>query len=115
VIYLADQNVNDAQELFAVRMSGGSAIPLSKPLPPLGMIDRFDISPDSKVVVYRADQETFDQFELFAAYDDGVLPTAVPTSTGTPSPTATPTATTTPTATQVPGEDAGVYLPLILK
>lgn len=74
VVFKADKDTNDKLELFSVKISGGSNIKLNSSLIFNGDIgqesdlyDEFDyvISPDGRQVVYKADQDTNEVFELY--------------------------------------------------
>ncbi len=76
VVYRADQRADEVFELFSVPpygTGGGPAIALDT-LPSFGDVDSFRIDPDSQRVIYRADKNTDDVFELFAAPLDGSEP-----------------------------------------
>jgi hypothetical protein len=61
IVYLADQDINGVPELYLV----GSSIKLNPPLSQgKGVLD-FRITPDKTAVVYRADQDTDEVFELY--------------------------------------------------
>jgi hypothetical protein len=71
VVYVADQQADDAYELYTAPIDGSSApVRISPPLSTTVYILDFSISPDSSRVVYRADQDTDEVFELYAVYDD---------------------------------------------
>ncbi len=74
VVYHSDHEVEDMFQLYSVPLKGGESVRLNgllvdegdvtnDQLPALG---QFLISPDSKRVVYIADQDTDDTFELFS-------------------------------------------------
>jgi Tol biopolymer transport system component len=70
VVYVADQNVNDRLELYSVPLAGGPTIPLNGTFVSGGNIAvgsgaPFLISPDSSLVVYRADQTIDNLFDIF--------------------------------------------------
>jgi hypothetical protein len=125
VIYQANQDNVEVFELFRVPINGGTTIKLNGPMVSGGNVSAFEpgftsffISPDSNRVVYLADQETNNVFELFATFEDSLLQ---PTSTSTPTHTATPTSTTTPVQTSTPTststplpEEWLAYLPVVL-
>jgi Tol biopolymer transport system component len=69
VVYLADQRVDDVDELFSVSFGGGSAVALDL-MPAAGDVSAFRISPDSSDVVYLADRDTDGVPELFRASAD---------------------------------------------
>ncbi len=62
-VYLADQDVDNIEELYSVPLTGGVPVKLSQ----AGMkVDAFAISPDGQRVVYRADQNANDVLELYS-------------------------------------------------
>jgi dipeptidyl aminopeptidase/acylaminoacyl peptidase len=67
VVYVADQEVDEVEEIFSVPITGPatSGVKLNDPLPLGGDVENFKINPDSSSVVYRADQETNDIMELY--------------------------------------------------
>lgn len=69
VVYLADQQTVDVLELYSVPITGGVATKLHPPLAADRDVDVFNlhISPDSSRVVYRADQDTNQVFEIYSA------------------------------------------------
>lgn len=67
VVYLSDRRVRFVQELFRVSLDASTPVErLNATLPAGGEILEFAALPDG-TVVYRADQETDEVFELFAA------------------------------------------------
>ncbi len=66
VVYVHDATVDNARELWSVRVAGGAPIRLSGLLPAGASIDDFQISADSQRVVYSVDQETTGQIELYS-------------------------------------------------
>jgi Tol biopolymer transport system component len=72
VVYSATQETLDSPELFSVPILGGSTTKLSGPRVTNGNIFQFFgaraflISPDSTRVIYRAEQDTDETFELFS-------------------------------------------------
>jgi len=72
VVYLADQDVDEQVELYSTPIAGPatSAIKLNGSLTPNGDVgfgtSYFVISPDSARVVYQADQDTDEMFELYS-------------------------------------------------
>jgi len=68
-LFLADINLDEAWELYSVPLGGGGAVKLNGALVAEGdvnaMSDGVLISPDSSTVVYRADQQTDELFELY--------------------------------------------------
>ncbi len=67
VIYLADQDINDVNELYSAPIVGGPVTKLN--LTPIsgGNVQSANISADSRIVVYLADLLVDDQVELFWA------------------------------------------------
>lgn len=81
LIYSADQEVNDRNELFYVDLSGAAPstpIKLNGPLIAAGDISAgdFNFSPDGATVAYRADDSTDEMYELFIVDVAGPLPGA---------------------------------------
>ncbi|MCI0636241.1 MAG: hypothetical protein L0206_20355, partial [Actinobacteria bacterium] len=74
VVFHVDQELNDVFELYSVPIDGSSApVKLSGPMSAGGDVDQLTwlIAPDSSRVVYRADQDTDEVFEVYAAPVDG--------------------------------------------
>ncbi|MEQ9426339.1 MAG: FG-GAP-like repeat-containing protein [Cyclobacteriaceae bacterium] len=68
VVYLADQETDGVNELFAVPIGGGTTTKLNGALISGGaVLDDFLISSDGSQVVYRADQDTDNVFEVFSS------------------------------------------------
>ncbi len=88
VVYLADQETDEVFELWSVPITGGEAIKLNAPLPAGGQVSGsnsevdhpFLISPDNRRVVYLADQETHNVFELWSVPLTGGKPTKLNTT-----------------------------------
>ena len=77
VIYIADQNTVGVRELFSVPIAGGDVVRLNSNLVSGGEVSPFgvQISPDGSRVIYRADQNINNRFELFSVpITGGVLP-----------------------------------------
>jgi len=76
VLYVADQNVNEVDELFSVAATGGTPVRINGPLVTGGDVSpttsRF--SPDGNRAVYRADQETDNVYELYSVASTGGTP-----------------------------------------
>lgn len=82
VVYLADQDTDDVYELYTVPLDA-SAVPvrISGPLVPGGDVAQygtpvepnplFQVSPDSRRVVYIADQDADEVYELYSTAIDG--------------------------------------------
>jgi CSLREA domain-containing protein len=73
VVYLADQDTDDVQELYSVPIDGtGSAQKLSGPLVANGdVLSDFYITADSTRVIYTADQDTDEVREVYSVPIDG--------------------------------------------
>jgi len=80
VVYIADQNTDNVFELFVVPIEGGAPLKLNAPLVANGDVLNparffeavaFQISPDGSRVVYSADQNIDDVFELFSVSING--------------------------------------------
>ena len=73
VFYISDQEVNDRFELFGVPIDGGGPpAKVSGPMIAAGDVQTgFRMSPDGAWVLYRADAELDERFELYAAPTDG--------------------------------------------
>ncbi|MBP9144996.1 MAG: hypothetical protein KBI44_10970 [Thermoanaerobaculia bacterium] len=65
-VYIHDATVDEARELWSVRVAGGAPVRLSGPLPGSVTVDSFAISADSQRVVYTVAQETAGQVELYS-------------------------------------------------
>jgi formylglycine-generating enzyme required for sulfatase activity len=120
VVYRADQESDGVNELYSVPLSGpaSAVVKLNGPLVSGGDVTGFALSPDGRWVVYRADQDSNDVFELYAT-DTGAPagPTPTPTTTSTLTPTSSatyPTPTPTTTSTLTPTRST-TYLPLVVK
>jgi Tol biopolymer transport system component len=77
IVYLADQDANDLFELFGVPLDGSEAPrQISGSMVTGGDVQEpyFRITPDGQRVVYLADQDENDVFELFSAPVDGSQP-----------------------------------------
>jgi len=72
VVYIADQDTNDVDEIYSVPIGGGAPVKLNGELLASGSkVIEFLISPDGSTVVYQADGENQDAFELFSVPIDG--------------------------------------------
>jgi Tol biopolymer transport system component len=68
VVYLADAEQVDRDELYRVGITGGAPVKLNDLLPFGGAVsDDFALTPDGDWVIYRADQVTLNVSELFAS------------------------------------------------
>ncbi|MEO8275834.1 MAG: hypothetical protein ABI639_06410 [Thermoanaerobaculia bacterium] len=66
IVWLQDAEVNDALALWAARRTGGAPKRLSGTLVPGDIFDYFLFTPDSKYVLYTAEQEGGDRLDLFS-------------------------------------------------
>ena len=66
VIYEADQDTNDVNELYSVSIDGGTPVKLNGNLVTGGEVSSFKISPNSQRVIYHADQDTNGRFEYYS-------------------------------------------------
>jgi hypothetical protein len=76
VVYRADHDTEDIQELYSVPIDGSTdPIKLNAPMTSGGnTYYDYKISPDSSLVVYRADQDTDGILELYSVPIDGSVP-----------------------------------------
>jgi Tol biopolymer transport system component len=87
VIYRADQDIDDVNELYSVPSTGGASVKLNGALVAGGDVRGFDLSgdffadaefsPDGSRVMYIADQEVDQQFEIFLVPSAGGTPVKV--------------------------------------
>lgn len=70
VVYIADQDVDNRNELYRVPIKGGPAKKLNGALVDGGNVVDFLLHPDDQSLVYRADQETNDDLELYSRAGD---------------------------------------------
>jgi Tol biopolymer transport system component len=79
VLYVADQNINSVDELFSVAASGGTPTKLNGTLASGGDVSATSsrFSPDGNRVVYRADQEHDNVFELYSVPSGGGSPVKI--------------------------------------
>lgn len=68
VVYFADATVNDMYELYSVPIHGGTPVRISDTMTNGGSVlsGHFEISGDSRRVVYMADQDTNELIELYS-------------------------------------------------
>jgi Tol biopolymer transport system component len=73
VVYRATQDASNVHELYSVPIRGGDATKLSGPMAPGGEVSTipFRLSLDSQWVVYCADQDTDEVYELYRVPLDG--------------------------------------------
>ena len=76
VLYLADQNADNVFEAFSVASTGGTPVRLNRPLVANGDVMRRDLqfSPDGSRVLYAADQDADEVFEIFSVPSLGGTP-----------------------------------------
>jgi hypothetical protein len=79
VVYIADQEVDEVDEIYSVPITGSSSpnIKLNDPLPSGGNVDSFKISLNSRSVIYRADQDRNDIMELYSVPIKGGEPVKI--------------------------------------
>jgi len=75
VVYLADQNVDNVNELFSVAINGGAPTRLNTALGVDNDVFNYRISPDSQQVVYLSNQDVFGVSELYSVPIVGGSPT----------------------------------------
>ena len=78
VLYRADQDTNEVYELYSVRAAGGTPVKLNAELTfrwrGVAVEHGFQFSPDGSRVLYRADQDTDNVFELYSVPATGGTP-----------------------------------------
>ena len=76
VLYLADQMTDTVNEIFSVPSAGGTSVKLNGPLPISGDVSSLGLqfSPDSTRVLYHADQDTNNDYELYIVPAGGGTP-----------------------------------------
>jgi len=74
VAYVADAEVDDVAELFAVPLDGSSAPQRLASMGPVSDVRSLRITPDSARVVYRADADVDESVELYSVPLDGRAP-----------------------------------------
>jgi hypothetical protein len=76
VVYTADQDTYSVDDLYSVSIGGGTVTKLNGNLVPGDRVQSFLISPDSRIVVYIASQDTVSE-DLYSSGidsdDDGSL------------------------------------------
>ena len=79
VVYSADQDTDNVFELYSVPIAGGTPTRISGDLVDGGVVDFFGflLSSDGTRVVYRADQDTDNVFELYSVPIVGGTPTRI--------------------------------------
>jgi dipeptidyl aminopeptidase/acylaminoacyl peptidase len=83
VVYLANKDSADVEELYSVDINTGSVTKLNSPLVLYGDIKEYKISSDSSRVIYLADQETSGVDELYSVSILGGVVTKLNTPFGT--------------------------------
>ena len=66
VVYIADQDTDEDDEIYSVSILGGTPTKLNGTLVSGGDVDTFNISSDSNFVTYRADQDTDGVIEIYS-------------------------------------------------
>ena len=66
VVYLADQDIDETNELYSVPLAGSTVTKLNTPFVGGEQIRTFKLSPDGTTVVYTADQDTNGIVELYS-------------------------------------------------
>ena len=66
VVFIADKDTDDVDELYAVPITGTAPIKLNPPLVTNGEVQRFSFAPDGQSVIYLADQEVDNRVEMFS-------------------------------------------------
>jgi Tol biopolymer transport system component len=74
VVYMADQTVDEVDEIFSVPAAGGTAVKLNGPLAAGGDVHVHLVSPDSTRVLYHADQTADEVNEIFSVPTAGGAP-----------------------------------------
>lgn len=80
VVYIADQNTDEKQELYVSNIDGTSNLKLNGTLPANGDVSNFKISPSGSLVVYRADVNTDDANDLYSVQINGSSNTKINSS-----------------------------------
>ncbi len=65
VVFIADKDTDDVNELYAVPMTGTTPIKLNPSLANGGDVQNFQFTPDGQFVIYRADQAVDNRLELY--------------------------------------------------
>jgi Tol biopolymer transport system component len=71
VVYRADQDTDEIDEIYGVPIYGGASTKLNSTLVPGGNVSDFQISEDSSTVVYKADQDDNGVTELYSVPSGG--------------------------------------------
>lgn len=80
VIYHADQDVNDQDEIYSVPLTGGTPVKLNGAITPGGDVNFSLLSSDSSRVVYRADQDSDNVTEIYSVPVTGGVPVKLNTT-----------------------------------
>lgn len=67
LVYRADQDVNDFEELYSVNLDGTNRVKINQTPVALGYVPGFSVSPDSRFVVYSGNMENSSFVELWTA------------------------------------------------
>jgi Tol biopolymer transport system component len=71
VAFIADKDVDDVKELYAVPVHGTTPVKLNPPLVSGGNVQSFQWTPDGAAVLYLAEQEVDNRVELYRVPVDG--------------------------------------------
>jgi Tol biopolymer transport system component len=72
IIYVADQLIDEVNELFTVPVTGGTPVKLNHPLPPSANVDdEAEFSPDGSRVMYPVNSNDFTRRELYLVPSEG--------------------------------------------
>lgn len=77
VVYIAEQDTPDANELYSVPIQGGTSQRLNSALPSGARVNRYEITPDSRRVIFQAPQEDVNVWELYSVPIQGPASAAV--------------------------------------
>lgn len=71
VLYIADQDIDGADEVFVVPITGGTAVKMNGALPSTAKVTNADFSPDGQRIVYHANQDNVPNIELYGTSISG--------------------------------------------
>ena len=71
VVYIADQDTDGVDELYAVPIGGGSPTKLNEPLECCGSVASFALAPNGEHVVYRSRPDPDSPFQIYSVRIDG--------------------------------------------
>ena len=72
VLYLADQDVAGADEVFVVPITGGAAVKMNGTLRSTAKVTNANFSPDGQRIVYHANQDNVQNIELYSTSVGGI-------------------------------------------